>query len=270
MYDKADVFLLSPIYATSLLYWGSMVEEVTIDQMRTILFEMESYPEAVTALPSQLRRSACHAVAVGGSVEKMELIYDEFVERHRNFQETMANISFKLDMKSAHAPFKKEPKVKKRLNFEIPLEFRKLKQMKDFYIKSFWPQMFNVHRFKQAPISTMQDRNKSTPLHLAALNDNEEAVVKLLTKYQCAIDVRNAEGVMAKDIGEWHEKIGAVFKDFYAEFDKTMGGPVGVDKDQWYSKEISESFKEHRDKNDLRDTKLLRRLVDVASTSNKK
>ena len=85
MYDKADVFLLSPIYATSLLYWGSMVEKVTIEQMRTILFEMESYPEAVTALPSQLRRSPCHAVAVGGSVEKMELIYDEFAERHKNF-----------------------------------------------------------------------------------------------------------------------------------------------------------------------------------------
>lgn len=231
---------------------------------------MESYPEAVTALPSQLRRTTCHAVAIGGSVEKMELIYDEFQERWRAFQETMADISFKLDRTSAHAPFKKEPKVKKRLNFEIPLQFRKLKVMKNFYNNTFWPGMFHVHRDKDAPISRMQDRDKNTPLHLAALSDNEHCVVKLLTKYQCAIDVRNAEGLMAKDIGGWHEKIGAVFKDFYAEFDKTMGGPVGADKDEWYSEEIAQSFQAHREKGDLRDTQLLRRLVEVAGSSSLK
>ena len=76
---------------------------------------------------------------------------------------------------------------------------------------------------------------------------------------------------MAKDIGDWHEKIGAVFKDFYAEFDKTMGGPVGEDKNEWYSKEIAESFEAHRKELDpSSDTKLLRRLVEVASTSTKK
>ena len=106
---------------------------------------------------------------------------------------------------------------------------------------------------------------------MAALNNNEKSVVKLLTKYQCAIDVRNAEGVMAKDIGGWHEKIGAIFKDFYAEFDKTMGGPVGADKDEWYSTEIAQSFQAHREKVDpSKDTELLRRLVEVASTSNNK
>ena len=127
MYDKADVFLLSPIYATSLLYWGSMVKTVTVEQISTILFDMESYPEAVTALPSQLKRTTCHAVALGGSTEKMEMIYDEFYERWKNTQATLNNISFKLSKTSVHAPFKKEPKVKKRLNFEIPLQFRKLK-----------------------------------------------------------------------------------------------------------------------------------------------
>ena len=76
---------------------------------------------------------------------------------------------------------------------------------------------------------------------------------------------------MAKDIGGWHEKIGAIFKDFYAEFDKTMGGPVGVDKEEWYSKEIAESFQAHKEKVDpSKDTELLRRLVEVASTSNNK
>ena len=127
MYDKADVFLLSPIYATSLLYWGSMVKTVTVEQISTILFDMESYPEAVIALPSQLKRTTCHAVALGGSTEKMEMIYDEFYERWKNTQATLKNISFKLSKTSVHAPFKKEPKVKKRLNFEIPLQFRKLK-----------------------------------------------------------------------------------------------------------------------------------------------
>ena len=47
---------------------------------------------------------------------------------------------------------------------------------------------------------------------------------------------------MAKDIGGWHENIGAVFKDFYAEFDKAMGGPLGADKDHWYSEKIANSF----------------------------
>jgi len=84
----------------------------------------------------------------------------------------------------------------------------------------------------------------------------------LLTDYQCSIDVRNHNGIMAKDIGCWHDKIGRIFKDFYAEFDKKMGVLVGPDEDEKYSVKIAESF----DKNAGNEADLFRRVV--SSTGN--
>ena len=96
---------------------------------------------------------------------------------------------------------------------------------------------------RENPISKMFDFEKNTPLHLASLNDNEDATVKLLTDYQCSIDVRNQNGIMAKDVGFWHDKIHRVYADFYSEFDKAMGVMTGVDEDEKYSEAIANSFK---------------------------
>ena len=77
----------------------------------------------------------------------------------------------------------------------------------------------------------MADREKNTPLHLAGRWNRKEATLKLLTDYDCTIDVRNQDGIMAKDIGYWHDDIGAIIDDFYSEFDKAIGVTQGIDQD---------------------------------------
>ena len=170
-------------------------------------------------------------------------------------------------MKKAElATFRKQPReVNFRVPFALVLNYKRMLPIKKFFDTKFWPRMFTVHSLPY-PISSMQDRDKNTPLHLAALWENEECTVKLLTDYQCSIDVRNHNGIMAKDIGCWHDKIGRVFKDFYAEFDKEMhkenGGYVGPDEDEKYSVRIAESF----EKNAGNEADLFRRVV--SSTGN--
>ena len=69
--DYEDAFLISPSYSTSLLYWSAKTDEVTLDQVRKILNEMEAYPEGTLAIESEMQRTPCHSVAHGGDKDKL-------------------------------------------------------------------------------------------------------------------------------------------------------------------------------------------------------
>ena len=203
-------------------------------------------------MASELERTACHSVVIGGNLEKMKLIYTDFSKRHKKWKNMIEHAGGagkpKMKIKPSAALFKKKNTIPEQTqalitSFIVLLDYKRLKVLKTFYNNSFWNGMFKFQNMDH-PFSNMQDREKNTPLHLAAMWNNEDCTVELLTEHKCAIDIRNHAGIMAKDIGAWHDKIGRVFKDFYSEFDKEIGVTQGKDdKDEKYSEKIAGSFK---------------------------
>ena len=81
MLDHSESFLISPLYATSLLYWSARTDKVSSDDVNFILENMEAHPEAPIAIVSEKERTPCHAAAIGGDPAKIDSIYEDFLLR---------------------------------------------------------------------------------------------------------------------------------------------------------------------------------------------
>ena len=88
--------------------------------------------------------------------------------------------------------------------FEKVLKDSRLSKMYEYSKDIFWPQLKKKHRLKDFPFQKFLDRDDNTPLHLAAMNNNEPITFKLVTKYENSLEAKNADGIGAKDIGKWH------------------------------------------------------------------
>ena len=95
-----------------------------------------------------------------------------------------------------------------------------LKKMKAYQNNVFWPELRKKHKLKDFQFQNFFDSHKNTPLHLAAMNNNEHATFLLSTEYESSIDATNTDGILAKDIGKWHPGIKRIFTNFFDKFDE--------------------------------------------------
>jgi len=70
-----------------------------------------------------------------------------------------------------------------------------------------------MHMYDRMP--NIQDFNGNSPLHLSALKNNVRCTQLLTEHYAASIDLRNIDGIMAKDIGAWYPETYSCFMDYY-------------------------------------------------------
>lgn len=61
--------------------------------------------------------------------------------------------------------------------------------------------------YKRDMTLDITDRRHNTPLHIAAISNNLDTTRLLTEEYALAIDARNLDGKMAKDMGDCHPEM---------------------------------------------------------------
>ena len=61
----------------------------------------------------------------------------------------------------------------------------------------------------------------------------------LIEQYSCAIDARNIDGIMAKDMGAWYPETHEAFQDYYNLVDNLI--KLSTEKDKHLDLEIIKS-----------------------------
>ena len=79
--ESNDAFLVSPYYASVLLFWAVQCELTEIDEIKFILDNMESYPEV--KMPFEQQLTAIHGAAICDYPEKIDLLCTDLYVRHQ-------------------------------------------------------------------------------------------------------------------------------------------------------------------------------------------
>ena len=84
LFQYRNAFLLSPFYATKLLFWATRENSVDVETVEKILTEMASYPEG--CLPFMRFQTPFHSAAHSGNELKLRMVIDDYLNRKKMAQ----------------------------------------------------------------------------------------------------------------------------------------------------------------------------------------
>ena len=94
-----------------------------------------------------------------------------------------------------------------------------------FYNKKFKPGLDRLHLIQAqkayGKLDVTDDEN-NTALHYAAFKNRKECVELLINTYSLAIDIRNSNGIMSKDMGALYKDIRDIIQNNYDTVDKNI------------------------------------------------
>ena len=84
LFFHSDKFLVSPMYATKLLYWACRCPGISAAQVEKILNTMEAYPEGLICFEHENKwfQTPIHGATLSGNEEKLSIICSEYKMRH--------------------------------------------------------------------------------------------------------------------------------------------------------------------------------------------
>ena len=150
-----DTFLASSYFATKLLFWSCFYANIECATVQKILKDTAAYPEAGDVL--MMSQTSFHAAVKNkeNGNKKLEFLFDDLEHRKT------INVFLK-NLPTMNAGFED--------HFEHLLKIKQLKSMSINYA------LFKASITKNQRNFDHQDNLKNTPLHIAAIYNNEECV----------------------------------------------------------------------------------------------